>query len=274
MGEVYESLNIALILNTVGSLVILLFGYQVYSSIKKYNIESLKLQEQFEELRSNQERIILESQLEVREQTFQYVSKEIHDNIIQTLSLAQLTLNRIDQNMLSTNESLQQIKAVRELQSKILSDLNSMSKTLDADIIDSHGLMVAVQIEIERWQKIFDNKIVLLVEGEALHLPKNTELFIFRIIQEAISNTLRHAGAPKMIVAIRYDENETRVTIEDNGKGFNFGTIYDLKDPTKMSGLKNMKKRTEILGGTFNIRTKPGQGTSITVTIPTIQWTE
>ena len=183
MGEIYQSLNIALILNTVGSLVIFLFGYQVYSSIKKYNIESLKLQEQFEELRSNQERIILESQLEVREQTFQYVSKEIHDNIIQTLSLAQLTLHSIDPNKPSTHESLQQIKAVRELQSRILSDLNSMSKTLDADIIDSHGLIAAVQLEIDRWQKLFDNKIVLVVEGEALHLPKNTELFIFRIIQ-------------------------------------------------------------------------------------------
>ena len=217
---------------------------------------------------------MLESELEVREQTFQYISKEIHDNILQTLSLAQLTLNCIDPEMKNAGESFQHIKKVRELQSKTLTDLNSLSKTLDSDIIETHGLVVAIQLEIDRWQKLFENKIILLIEGETIHLPKNAELFIFRIIQEAISNASKHSGARTLIIAIKYDTEKTTVTVEDNGKGFNLDTIYDHLDPTKMSGLKNMKKRTELLGGKFNIRTQPGYGTSITATIPTIQWTE
>jgi len=272
--EIQPSLNIALLLNTISAIVILFFGYLVYTSIRKYNNESLILRNKYEELRNNQERIMLESELEVREQTFQYISKEIHDNILQTLSLAQLTLNCIDPEMKSSDDSLQQIKKVRELQSKTLTDLNSMSKTLDSDIIETHGLVVAIQLEIERWQKLFENKIILLIEGESIHLPKNAELFIFRIIQEAISNASRHSGARTLIIAVKYDTEQTSVTIEDNGKGFNLDTIYDHLDPTKMSGLKNMKKRTELLGGKFNIRTQPGLGTSISANIPTIQWKE
>ncbi len=97
--------------------------------------------------------------MEIQEQTFQFISKEIHDNVTQGLSLAKLNLNIIELENITESKLL--IHKSTELIAKALSDLNHLSKSLDADLIESYGLIHAIKYEIERWQRLTKNDIEL-----------------------------------------------------------------------------------------------------------------
>ena len=117
------------------TIIITLYGFLIYRAIKTYNRKSLALQKNLEEVKSNQEKLLLKTELEIQEQTFQFISKEIHDNVTQGLSLAKLNLNIIELENKPETKIL--IHKSTELIAKALSDLNHLSKSLDADLIES-----------------------------------------------------------------------------------------------------------------------------------------
>jgi signal transduction histidine kinase len=146
--------------------------------------------------------------------------------------------------------------------------LNHLSKSLDADIIESYGLIHAVKYEIERWQRLTKNDIELSVIGELKFLNSNSELLIFRIIQESINNITKYAKAENIDISIFYTDINLRITITDDGVGFNPDTILTNKKIGQMAGLKNMRQRAESLEGKLIINSTPGKGTILEVLIP------
>jgi two-component system, NarL family, sensor kinase len=152
--------------------------------------------------------------------------------------------------------------------SKSLEDLSNLSKSLDSDIIESHGLVHAIQYEIEQWKKFTDDKIELEIIGNVDFLNNKNELLIFRIIQEALNNIIKYAKASIITIRIELNDTDLKISINDNGVGFDIEKIYENKTVGKMSGLKNMKQRAEILSGKLNIFSTPGNGSTIEATIP------
>ena len=248
------------------TVIITLYGYLIYKAIKAYNGKSLALQKNIEEINSKQEKLLLKTELEIQEQTFQFISKEIHDNVTQGLSLAKLNLNIIELD--NTEESKILVFKSTELIAKALSDLNHLSKSLDADIIESYGLVHAIKYEIERWQRLTKNDIELSVIGDLKFLNSNSELLIFRIIQESINNIIKYAKAENIDIAMLYSEENLKITIKDDGVGFNPDTILTTKKIGQMAGLKNMRQRAESLEGKLIIKSTPGKGTILEVLIP------
>lgn len=246
--------------------IISFYGYLIYRTIRNYNAKSLSLQLKLEELKFKQEKMILQTEIEIQEQTFQFISMEIHDNITQVLSLAKLHLNCLELNL--DSENLTRLENSKELISKALIDLSSLSKSLDSDIIESHGLIHAVEYEIERWKKFSKNTINLEVSTTVQFMDKQKELLIFRIIQEALSNIIKHAEATSLKVQMEKDGENLVITIRDNGKGFDLGTVYENKKAGQMAGLKNMRQRAESLKGELEIVSSPGKGSNIVVRIP------
>ncbi len=247
-------------------LVIAIYGLLIYRAIKKYNIKSVQLQRNLEEVKTNQEKLLLKTELEIQEQTFQFISKEIHDNVTQGLSLAKLNLNVIDLQNLQESQLL--IHKSIDLIAKALSDLNHLSKSLDADLIESYGLIHAIKFEIERWRRLTKNDIELNILGELKFLNTNSELLIFRIIQEAINNIIKYAKAEYIIINFAYSTNTLKVDIKDDGIGFNPEAISINRKIGEMAGLKNMRQRAESLEGKLLIESQPGQGTLLQVIIP------
>jgi signal transduction histidine kinase len=248
------------------TILISVYGYYIYRSIRNYNLKSLALKQKFEDLKNKQEKLILETELEIQEQTFQFISKEIHDNVSQCLSLAHLTLNCIDlTDRTAAKKDL--TKSIEQI-SKALNDLNNLSKSLDSDIIESYGLVAAIVFEVEKWERIFENKIQIKVEGSAAHLGSMKELFVFRIIQESLNNIIKYAKAKNINLNICYEIDTFKINISDDGVGFDLSSIYDNKTLGKMAGLKNMKQRAETLNGSLQIETNPQKGTVINVEIP------
>ncbi len=106
------------------------------------------------------------------------------------------------------------------------------------------------------------------VHGAERRLPEEVELLLFRITQEALRNVWRHSEATEAEVTVEFDDQKTRITVSDNGKGFDLPrTIGDLARDGKL-GLAGMQERAQLLGGTVKVQSQPGRGTSITVEVP------
>jgi signal transduction histidine kinase len=124
-------------------------------------------------------------------------------------------------------------------------------KWLVSELTDNHG--IAADIE---------------VVGEERQLPPEAELMLFRIIQEALSNVRRHSHASRVVVRVEFADRSTKVTVSDNGMGFEMPTrIGDLARSGRL-GLAGMQERAQLLGGTLSIDSKPGKGTLVVVEAP------
>lgn len=246
---------------------IILFGISLLA-IYLTSLYTAKLRahkQEFQNLKTSSEKEILKTKLEVQEDIFNKISREIHDNISLGLTLSKLQINNFlesdqsDKNLLSSSV---------DLITKSLIDLNDISKSLDSSQLFSHGLIAVLEAEIAVISK---SKLVdaeFNVKGETIFLNSEKELIIFRIFQEACNNILKHAKASTITIDLMYEINHLDLKISDDGIGFNIEETMKTKEIRKMSGLKNIYQRSEIIGAETYIYSTPNIGTTIHIKIP------
>jgi two-component system, NarL family, sensor kinase len=222
--------------------------------------------EAIEKLKHDHERNILKTQLEITEQTFQHISREIHDNISLSLTLAKLTLNTMD--WLTPDLAKNQVSASSDQITKALNDLTDISKSLSSDLINNHGLIQTLSSEIRKIDGLGLFKLIYDVRGETVFMDSQKELVIFRIIQEAFNNIIKHANATCVKLNLSYRSGHVALSISDNGDGFNLSESTIPRKNSLKAGLNNMKKRAEIFNGEFSVKSQLKKGTTIFVTIP------
>lgn len=229
----------------------IIFKYQKRQHIYYKGIEDLKTKHQND---------ILQSQLEIQEQTFQNISQEIHDNIGQKLSLTKLNLNTININEKDT--ATIQINNAVSMIGEVITDLSDLSRSMSSEIILSNGFIKAMEFEVNQMNKPGMYSIRLKITGESVFMEARRELILFRIVQEALNNIIKHAEATEILIELFFTEDALELMINDNGKGFN-------KDKLQSgNGFINMQKRAQSLNGLCDIFSEPGKGTRITIKIP------
>lgn len=236
--------------------VILIYIYQKKQLIYQNNLDDLKV---------DHEKNLLASKIEIQENTFQHISREIHDDINLSLTLAKLKLNTFEVCANEINPS--HVKSSIELIGDAIGKLSDISQSLNSDIISSKGLISALKNEIAKIKKTGLLPIHLNISGNEIYLDNQKELIIFRIIQEALNNIIKHAYASKAMVTLFYKAYILEVIISDNGKGF---VLTDLNEVNKIgkAGLKNMETRANAINGRMLIETTPGKGTKLSFNIP------
>lgn len=212
-----------------------------------------------EALKKTYESAMLQSQLEIQEQTFQNISREIHDNIGQKLTLAKLHLNtlgfsNIEQTASQVNDSVNMI-------SEAINDLSDISHSMNSENILNNGLIKGLEFEVAQLTKSGLYNIRLTVTGNTLFFDTQKELVVFRIVQEALNNIIKHANASIIKIELHYSASTLSLKISDNGEGFD-------QTMGNGSGLINMKKRTEMLAGQIDINSELNAGTTISINIP------
>lgn len=218
-----------------------------------------------EKIKVNFRQTLLQSQLEIQEQTLKNISQEIHDNVGQVLSLAKLNLNTID---ISKTEELQKkIESALIQVSKAINDLRDLSKSFNTDNISAIGLVRAVEYELDMIKKTGVHKTSFNVEGKIKKLEPQTELILFRIVQETLHNIIKHAEASSIWISARYTENDLGLEIKDNGKGFH-PTAEGDQDTDSGLGIRNMNNRARLIGAKFNLNSIKNEGTSVTIVLP------
>ena len=217
-----------------------------------------------QQLKLSYEQELLKTRLEIQEQTFRNISQDIHDNIGQVLSLVKLNISTMD--MAQPAVLQQKIEDSQNLIGKAIHDLRHLSRGLSMDYIADLGLPRAIDHELEMIKKSGDYETLFQAEGPAYSLDKQKELIIYRILQETLNNIIKHSAARKIIIYLRYRPEEFKLTIKDNGKGFDLTPLNDNTSPGL--GIRNMHNRAQLIGAGFLISSTLDQGTSVTVTVP------
>lgn len=225
-----------------------------------------KKQNQFfretERMKLDYEKNLLSTRLEIQEETFLNISREIHDNISLSLTLAKLHLNTLDLD--DKQKAEEQVKKSVDLLSNSILELSEISKSLNAELITQQGLLKALENEIKRIEEIKLFRLEYRVEGNPVYLEGQRELIIFRIIQESFNNIIKHSTATVAELRLNYNANKLYIDISDNGKGFENEKIKT----ERQAGLKNMHSRAAIINGSMNLKSIPGHGTSLSFIIP------
>jgi two-component system NarL family sensor kinase len=237
----------------------------VIISIYFFSKKEIKFKNDLNELKNKQEKEMLKAQLEIQEETFKKISREIHDNISLGLTLAKLQLNNA---IISDSKDTDTLMATVDLISKSLVDLNDISKSLDAKQMVAHGLINALQSEVDVIKKSGLLEADLEMSGEPVYLDAETDLILLRIFQEACNNIIKHANAKKIDVDLYYKPDELLMKITDDGNGFDIDAVRSNKEIRKMSGLKNLETRAQLINAIFEIISFPKVGTTINIKIP------
>ncbi len=204
---------------------------------------------------------LLQSQLEIQEQTFNIISQEIHDNVGQALSLAKMQLNILERGE-TLNKAL--ITDTQDSISKAIADLRDIAKSLSTERIQQLNLSETINYELARINRLDLMVTSLQVEGREQCIQSKKKLIIFRIIQEALQNILKHAKASSINVRFKYAEDFLTIEVADNGKGFDKNLVVE-KDGL---GLRNIVDRAALIGGEANITSTLNKGTTVTIVAP------
>jgi len=227
-----------------------------------YRKKQMNFSIQLENIKANAERELLKTQLEIQEQTFQYISRDIHDNIGQFISLAKLQLNTLDFDHL--NMAKEKIIHSADLLTQALDDLRDLSRSLSSELIRNNGLVAAIELQIAYLRKLEVLEVHFEVVGEKQFMDEQKEIFILRIIQEAANNIIRHSDARKVSILLSYEQGQLSLTVADDGKGFDTLGVRN----SKSSGIINITKRAKIIGAAFNIQSSLGAGTKVNLFLP------
>jgi signal transduction histidine kinase len=242
------------IIGTAALIMLLLFFFLLFIQYSRRQMEHVK---QLKILQQNFEHTLLQSQLEIQEQTFTNISQEIHDNIGQVLSLVRLNIR-----MLEEQPDKQRICQTDELVGKAIRDLRAITQQLNTDYIKEAGIVEAIRqllISVEQSGKF---KISFKIEEACFNLDENKAIILFRIMQEIINNIIKHSEATAIDVVIEGNETLRSIRISDNGKGFDTAVITEHRAGL---GISNMIYRSKIIGVEVDIKSSFGQGTVITI---------
>ncbi|MDE1191583.1 MAG: histidine kinase [Arachidicoccus sp.] len=245
-----------------GTILVLFLSIVIIISILRYKIKQQNHAKEKQIMRADFEQNILQSRLEMQEQTFNNISQEIHDNVGQVLSLAKVQLSIVEQSETSNKELIADIKANI---SNALNDLRDIAKSLSSGRLHQLTLVQAIDQELQRINHSGLIQTQLNVSGAEYSVAEQKKVILFRMIQECFQNILKHAKATRIVVNIEFDTISLRVKIADNGIGFNPDEKYAA---TSGLGLQNIVTRAELIGGTAAIFSEPQQGTHIILNIP------
>ena len=251
--------DIVLIIIAITS-IFLISGAFVALYIGIYNNRKRKYFNERQEMESAYHKQLLQSRLEMQEETFDTISREIHDNVGQLLSLAKVQLNIAQQHHTTDMALLDDIKANI---GQAMTDLRDIAKSLSSERLQSIPLSQAVEQEMLRIGRNGALSCSSYIRGHEKPFPEQRKVIVFRIIQESLQNILKHAEADEVCIDIDFAADELHIAIQDNGIGFDTQQIGQ-----EGLGLQNITSRTSIIGGKAAIVSTIGRGTTITLTIP------
>jgi signal transduction histidine kinase len=197
------------------------------------------------------------------------IARELHDDTVQMLILLSRRLEALATHPEPLPDVVrEQLGSLQQLISSMLRDVRRFAQDLRPPTLDHLGLVATMEgltgdlTEKDRIEAEFR------VTGSTRRFTPEQELVLFRIAQEALSNVRRHSGATRAAVDLEFCPNAVRITVEDNGRGFNAPDRIDDLVSTGKLGLIGMHERARTLGGTLTIQSEPGQGTKVIADIP------
>ncbi len=228
--------------------------------------EALSLYEELrrkEGVRGELLRKIISAQEEERKR----IARELHDEMSQTLTALLIALDAV-REVGSPKAVERKIVSIRGLALRAIDGIHRMIFDLRPAVLDDLGLSAAVKWYAEERLKPLGINVHFEGDMFEVRLPTQIETALFRVAQEAITNIAKHSEAENVIIDLELGDSLITLEIEDDGKGFDMGSVSDTKESSRGLGLLGMKERVLLLEGTLEVQSQPGSGTRVVVTVP------
>jgi PAS domain S-box-containing protein len=197
------------------------------------------------------------------------ISRELHDELGQSLTVMKLRLNYIEKNLNAEQAELrQECEYGVQYIDQVIENIRRLSRDLSPTILEDFGLSAALRWLINNFARSYTIKVVLnMIDVDTL-LPRDAHVVVYRTVQEALTNVGRHSRAGKVSISIREEIGAVRFSIEDDGTGFD-ARVTEAKGPEGGGlGLATMRGRVQMVGGVLSTWSEEGKGTRITLSIP------
>jgi PAS domain S-box-containing protein len=197
------------------------------------------------------------------------ISHELHDQMGQQLTAVMMGLKALDGDSYGRQSALATLRQLRELTDQLSREVHNLAWGLRPPALDDLGLHTALYNYVEEWAERSRVAVDFHSAGfEGGRLPFSHETTLYRIAQEALTNVFKHSGADRVSFILERRADHVLAVVEDNGRGFDVETLAEPPVRGRKLGLLGMRERAALLGGTLNVESTPGAGTSVFVRIP------
>jgi signal transduction histidine kinase len=215
-------------------------------------------------------RQLLEKVITTQEDERKRIARELHDSTSQTLTSLIVGL-KVMESTCQDSPTRAQVEELRQVAAQTLDEVHTLAMELRPRVLDDLGLSAALERLVSEWQSRYKISLDLLIHLIQERLPDDVETALYRIIQEALTNIARHAGARNVSVLVEQRGGMVITVVEDDGIGFDVEQMIGSNENYSHLGLVGIRERAELLGGGITIESTPHQGTSLFIEIPLIK---
>jgi len=205
--------------------------------------------------------------IQAQEQERQRIARELHYETSQVLTSLLISLTLLEETV-ETQEARERIADTRALAHSTLRAIRNLSIDLRPSALDDLGLLPALRWYVKEYQKKCSIDVKFHATGFKERLPAEMETALYRIVQECLTNTAKHANANRVTITLKEETDMVYARITDDGVGFDYEALLKTPGQERGLGLAGMNERAVLLDGTLNIHSTSGQGTIIEVSIP------
>lgn len=235
--------------------------------------EAKRLEErlrQTESQRSGELRLFALRLQNAQEEERRRIASDLHDDLCQRLSGMKLSIEVFEDDIrLSSETGFQRLQLLKSQLENMIGTVRRMSSSLRPSVLDDFGLLPALRVMAREQEQMHGLRIDVNADGYASAVElREHETALYRIVQEALSNIVQHAGAGEARIDLAVRDGEIVLSIQDNGIGFSPSEVRYSEDDMRGMGLVGMRERAQQLRGGLRIESVPGSGTAITVQLP------
>lgn len=246
----------------VFAVIILSFIIGIFLYVKEYRNKKKRYELELETKDILHEQELLATQLEIQKETMASIGREIHDNVGQKLTLSSLYLQQLSYE--NESKPIQQpIDSINEIINDSLKELRQLSKSLTNDKITTNSIEELIQEECDKINELQKCEVSLKNSLSTELQSYQTKSVLLRVTQEFLQNSIKHSGCKSISIDLSSSDDHLHLELKDDGKGFDINTAKQ-----NGIGLKNMRKRIEMINGIFKLASTKESGTRLNVTIP------
>lgn len=243
------------------------WNQELEQRVKQRTNELEELSQQLSE-RDKERSDLLGKIITAQEEERRRIARELHDEVSQTLTGLVMSLGSAEALLVRDPAARKRLESLRGLTSEAVDEVRRLIQDLRPSLLDDLGLVAAIGWYVENYLAPAGVKAELETPGFDRRLPPTVEITLFRVVQEAITNIIKHAQAKKAYIRLQFTRSAIKGSIEDDGVGFNVDTLHRQRPRGMAVGLLGMEERISLLEGKLNIESQPGGGTHVYFEIP------
>lgn len=240
---------------------------KLFEAISERCAHAIDKAQLIEELHDREEQIrrLGEHMLTVEEEERRRISRELHDEVGQSMLVIRLYLEMVQSDLPACAAHLNaRLEDTRRLTEQTINEMRRLISDLSPNVLEQLGLPASIRQFVTNFSRTFSGKIQLRM-SRVDKLPRGSQIMLYRLVQECFTNVIKHSGAENVVLNLSRGNGLVKMKMHDDGVGFD---VEEAAQQHESFGLSGMRERVALLGGQINIQSSPGKGTRVEIAIP------